>query len=298
MSQKTKKRKPSFIPAILSITLVLFVIGMLSVVTIYAGRLIDYLKENVQVVLYFNTGSPEDKVREVEKRISTMSYVKNTKYVSSEEAAMLFKEELGEDFTEVLGGNPLPPSIEVYLKGSTLEKNRMDSLVNTFKTIPMVYEVNSQSDLIDDINTNKNRLSIIMGGIGAILLIVAFVLMNSTVRLAVYSKRFIIKSMQLVGATEWFIIRPFIRNSFYWVLFGATIATLLTIGLYIFGANWLSQNVYNDPSTLFSAKSLLSELPVFGGIFAFLLVIGLLVIIPGTYVSTKRYLSSKIDDLY
>lgn len=298
MSTKTRKRKPSFIPAILSITLVLFVIGVLSVVTIYTGRLIDYLKENVQVVLYFNTGTPEDKVKEVEKNIQLMPYVKETKYVGSDEAALLFKEELGEDFTEVLGGNPLPPSIEVYLKGNTLDRSRMDSVVSEFKTIPMVYEVNSQSDLIDDINTNKNRLSYIMGGIGMILLIVAFVLMNSTVRLAVYSKRFIIKSMQLVGATEWFIIRPFIRNSFYWVLFGASVATLLTTGLYIYGANWLSKNVYNNQETLFSAKSLLAELPVFGGIFAFLLVIGLLVIIPGTYISTKRYLSLKIDDLY
>lgn len=298
MSTKTKKRKPSFIPAILSITLVLFVIGMLSVVTIYTGRLIDYLKENVQVVLYFNTGTPEDKVKEVEKNIQLMPYVKETKYVGSDEAALLFKEELGEDFTEVLGGNPLPPSIEVYLKGNTLDRSRMDSVVSEFKTIPMVYEVNSQSDLIDDINTNKNRLSYIMGGIGLILLIVAFVLMNSTVRLAVYSKRFIIKSMQLVGATEWFIIRPFIRNSFYWVLFGASVATFLTTGLYIYGANWLSKNVYNNQESLFSAKSLLAELPVFGGIFAFLLVIGLLVIIPGTYISTKRYLSLKIDDLY
>jgi cell division transport system permease protein len=298
MSSKTSKRKPSFIPAILSITLVLFVIGMLSVVTIYTGRLIDYLKENVQVVLYFNSGTPDDKVKGVEKSIMAMPYVKETKFVGSEEAALLFKEELGEDFTEVLGGNPLPPSIEVYLKGNTLDRSRMDSVVNEFKTIPMVYEVNSQSDLIDDINTNKNRLSYIMGGIGAILLIVAFVLMNSTVRLAVYSKRFIIKSMQLVGATEWFIIRPFIRNSFYWVLFGASIATLLTAGLYMYGASWLSKNVYNSEGSLFSAKSLLAELPVFGGIFAFLLVIGLLVIIPGTYVSTKRYLSLKIDDLY
>lgn len=298
MAKKTRKRKPSFVPAVLSITLVLVVLGMLSLITIYTGRLIDYLKENVQVVMYMNTGTSDEKVQELNAQLMKMEAVKETKVISSQEAAALFKEELGDDFTEVLGGNPLPPSIEIYLKGNTLDREYMDSMVQAFKAMPMVYEVSSQSDLIDDINLNRDRLTYIMGGIGLILMLVAFVLMNSTVRLAVYSKRFIIKSMQLVGATEWFIIFPFIRRSVYWVLLGSVLATLITASVYIYGATWLDGNVFNGEGNFLSQNSLLAELPVFAGIFAFLLISGLLVIIPGTYVSTRRFLRLKIDDLY
>jgi cell division transport system permease protein len=298
MSNKARKRKPSFIPAIVSITLVLFIIGLLGMVSLYANKLIDYLKENVQVVLYLNTGTEAEKVEEIRKEITSYPFVKQTKVVSSDEAAAMFKDELGEDFTEVLGGNPLPPSIEVYLKGTNLNRQTMDSLVASFKLLPMVYEVSSQGDLIDEINKNKERLTYAMLVLGVILLLVAFVLMNSTVRLAVYSKRFIIKSMQLVGATEWFIIKPFIKNSVIWVFIGAVIATLLSVSIYYYGAHWLQKNVFIQNENLFTMDSFLTQLPLFAGLFAFLLLIGLVVIIPGTYVSTKRYLSLKIDDLY
>ncbi len=298
MSNKARKRKPSFIPAIVSITLVLFIIGLLGMVSLYANKLIDYLKENVQVVLYLNTGTEAEKVEEIRKEITSYPFVKQTKVVSSDEAAAMFKDELGEDFTEVLGGNPLPPSIEVYLKGTNLNRQTMDSLVASFKLLPMVYEVSSQGDLIDEINKNKERLTYTMLVLGVILLLVAFVLMNSTVRLAVYSKRFIIKSMQLVGATEWFIIKPFIKNSVIWVFIGAVIATLLSVSIYYYGAHWLQKNVFIQNENLFTMDSFLTQLPLFAGLFAFLLLIGLVVIIPGTYVSTKRYLSLKIDDLY
>lgn len=298
MSNKARKRKPSFVPAIVSITLVLFIIGLLGMVSLYANRLIDYLKENVQVVLYLNTGTEAAKVEEVRTQIINFPYVKQTKIVSSDEAAAMFKDELGENFTEVLGGNPLPPSIEVNLKGSDLNRQTMDSIVALFKQLPMVYEVSSQGDLIDDINTNKERLTYVMAVLGIILLLVAFILMNSTVRLAVYSKRFIIKSMQLVGATEWFIIKPFIKNAVMWVLIGATIATLLSVSIYYYGAQWLQRNVFVQNENVISMDSFLTQLPLFAGLFAFLLLIGLLVIIPGTYISTKRFLSLKIDDLY
>ena len=104
--------------------------------------------------------------------------------------------------------------------------------------------------------------------------------------------------MQLVGATEWFIIKPFIKNSIIWVLIGATIATLLSVSIYFYGAQWLQKNVFVQNENIISMDSFLTQLPLFAGLFAFLLLIGLVVIIPGTYISTKRYLSLKIDDLY
>ncbi len=295
---KTRRKKPSFWPAIVSTALVLFVLGLLALVSIYTNQLIDYLKENVQMVVYFNTGTKEEKVNEIWNQIKRKEYVKETKYVSSTEAAELFKAELGEDFTEVLGGNPLPPSIEVYLKGSKLDRNKLKVIESELKALPMVYEVSSQSDLIDDINNNKQRAYYLMLAVGVILIIVAFVLINSTVRLAIYSKRFLIKSMQLVGATEWFIIKPFIRNSIGWVMLGSVIAVLLLGGVYVYGATWIGQNIFAGQTDFFSWGSIKKQLPIFVGIFAFLLLAGLLIIIPGTYVSTKRYLSLKIDDLY
>lgn len=280
--------------------MVLFIIGLMGIISFYTNRLIDYLKENVQVVMYFNTGTPEEEVKKAADEIAADKLVKKTVYVSSAEAAALFKDELGDDFTEVLGGNPLPPAVEIYLEGENLNRVALNSFVEKCKTVPKVYEVTSQGDLIDEINRNKTRVTYIFGALGIILLLVATALMNNTVRLAVYSKRFIIKSMQLVGATEWFITKPFIRNSAAWVFTGAIIATIMCVGVFYYTNNWLTQNIFTGGENWINPgkEAFLSQLPMFGLLFAFLLLIGWLVIIPGTFWSTKKYLSSKIDDLY
>lgn len=273
--------------------MVLFLLGLLGALLINSGRLTEHFKENVVVMVYFSKQAPDAEIQAARMDIAARKFVRNSKFISPEEAAYEFKEELGENFTEILGDNPLPASMEVYLALDRVGDD-VDDVLEELRQVSGVYEVEYEQYLVDQINRNKNLAAMGLGGLALLLVVISLLLINNTVRLSVYSRRFLVKSMQLVGAREWFIIRPFLLRSLFVALLGAVIALGLTI--------LSSYAVYR--AILLSYGGSIPNLPQSSGIsdysilFVALLILGVLIVIPTTYLSTRRYLRMKIDDLY
>ncbi|MCB9244849.1 MAG: FtsX-like permease family protein [Flavobacteriales bacterium] len=287
------RKKPSSLPITVSVSMVLFLLGLLGALLINSSRLTEHFKENVVVMVYFSKQAPDAEIQAARMDIAARKFVRNSKFISPEEAAYEFKEELGENFTEILGDNPLPASMEVYLALDRVGDD-VDAVLEELRQVSGVYEVEYEQYLVDQINRNKNLAAMGLGGLALLLVVISLLLINNTVRLSVYSRRFLVKSMQLVGAREWFIIRPFLLRSLFVALIGAVIALGLTI--------LSSYAVYR--AILLSYGGSIPNLPQSSGIsdysilFVALLILGVLIVIPTTYLSTRRYLRMKIDDLY
>lgn len=273
--------------------MVLFLLGLLGALLLNSRRLTEHFKENVVVMVYFSKQASDRDIETSSKLIEEKDFVRNSTFVSPEEAAYEFREELGENFTEVLGDNPLPASMEVYLDLKVIEDNVALAL-DELKAVPYVYEVEYEQYLVEQINRNKNLAALGLAGLAVLLVLISLILINNTIRLSVYSRRFLVKSMQLVGAREGFIIKPFLVRSLIVALLGAVIASALTLAA--------SYGVYQ--LILYSYGGSVPNLPPMSGIrdysilFAGLLILGLVIVLPTTYFSTRRYLRMKIDDLY
>jgi len=291
------KRGPSILPITLSLTTVLLLLGLLGALTIHTSAFTRHFKENIVVLLFFNKQAPDATIEESRAIIEDKSYIKRSEFISAEDAAYTFKDELGKDFVDILGDNPLPSSMELYLDlGSTSMK--IDAILDDLEAVPYVYEVEFEKHLIEKINKNTKIIAVGLIFLSLLLMIVSVILINNLVRLSVYSKRFIVKSMQLVGATEWFIIKPFLLRSLLVVAIGATLAWLLSFGITWVAYSWL-RSIYSQTNS--------GNLPNFGDItgiseysflFVALLLVGIIIVLPTTFLSTRKYLRMKIDDLY
>ncbi|MCK4637803.1 MAG: permease-like cell division protein FtsX, partial [Bacteroidales bacterium] len=221
-----RRLKSSYVTTLVSITLVLFMLGMLGLIILHAKKLSDYVKENIGFSIIMKENVKEAGIIQLQKTLDASDYVKSTEYITKEKAAEELTKDLGEDFIDFLGYNPLLPSIDLRLKA---EYANIDSLAIIEKDLlanKNVKEVFYQKSLVHLINKNLRRISIIILGFSILLLIIAIALINNTIRLSVYSKRFLIKSMQLVGATQAFIRRPFILKGILHGILGAFIAIL------------------------------------------------------------------------
>jgi cell division transport system permease protein len=228
----------------------------------------------------------EADIRMLQKDLDAKPYVKSTEYVSKEEAALKMKEDLGEDFISFIGDNPLPPSIDVYLYA---QYTRPDSVVKIEKYVseyPFVKEVYYQESLLFLINENVNKISLFLLVISSFLLLIALTIINNTIRLAIYSRRFLIRTMQLVGATRGFIRRPFLVQSAFHGLLAALISMVLLMGLL-----YLIEKEFFRMFTLESTRLLIL-------LGALLIIIGIFINIVSTYFSVNRYLSIPEDKLY
>jgi cell division transport system permease protein len=233
-----------------------------------------------------NEGTKEVDILQLQKQIEGNNYVKNTAYVSKEEAAKNLTADLGEDFIKFLGYNPLLSTIDVYLKADFANNESIEVLSKQLGKNPIINEVRYQKSLVDMINQNIRTISLVILGFGGVLLIIAVALINNTIRLAIYSQRFLIKSMQLVGATRGFIRKPFIS---YGILHGF-IAGLIAIILLLL--------------TLYFAQQEIPELVVLTDMFEFTIVflgvvaVGILISGISTYFAVTKYLGLKTQDLY
>ncbi len=285
-SQSSRKTKTIYISTIISIALVLLMVGLLGLILVHGKNLSNYVKENIVLNVIINEGTKEVDILSLQKQIETNSYIKSTQYISKEVAARNLTKDLGEDFIRFLGYNPLLSSIDVYLKAEYANNESIDVLSKKLQSNPMINEVRYQKSLVDMINQNIRIISLIIFGFAAVLLIIAIALINNTIRLAIYSQRFLIKSMQLVGATRDFIRKPFLM---YGVLHGL-IAGLIAIILLIL--------------TLFFAQQQIPELIILRNYsefaLVFLIVIGAGIIISGmsTYFAVSKYLRLRLNDLY
>ena len=231
VSEAAKKTKTIYISTIFSIALVLLMLGMLGLILVHAKNLSNYVKENIVLNIIVDEGAKETDILAFEKQLKDNTAVKQTLYVNKEVAQHNLTKDLGEDFVNFLGYNPLLSTIDVYLKADYANTKSIDALKKNLEKNPIVKEVIYQSSLIDTVNKNISTIGLIVLGFAIILLVIAIALINNTIRLAIFSQRFLIKSMQLVGATKNFIRKPFILIAALHGLIASFIAIIILLGI-------------------------------------------------------------------
>jgi cell division transport system permease protein len=285
VSNAPKKTKSVYISTVISIALVLLMTGLLGLILVHAKNLSAYVKENI-VLNVLIEDVEEDVALKLQQKFDAEAYVLRSVYISKDSAAAALSKDLGEDFVTFLGHNPLTPSIDLYLKAEYANTDSIRLFIQKITAEKAVQEVVYQESLIDMINKNIRIIGLVILGITALLLIIAVALINNTIRLAIYSQRFLIKSMQMVGATRSFIRKPFIGYGILHGLVGAIIAVLLLIG------------------TIFLAQREIPELEMlkdwfeFSIIFVIILVLGILIAGISTYFAVTKYLRLRSNDLY
>jgi cell division transport system permease protein len=276
----------SYFTSVVSITLVLFLLGLAGILILNAKKLSDYVRENIGISVYINDDAKEVDVFSLQKTLDAKKYVKETRYITREQAAEDFQKELGEDFVEFLGYNPLPSSIDVKLHASYANPDSFAVLEKEFRAYPQVADVAYQKDLVYAVNLNIRKISIAILVFSVLLFLIAITLINNTIRLTVYSKRFIIRTMQLVGAHHYLIRRPFLVKGITQGVVAAVFAILLLLAAIIITEKQLEG--------LFSFQ----DFRILGIIFAIILVIGVLIAWFSTLLSVNKYLKMKTDNLY
>lgn len=278
--------RSSYFTLIISVSLVLFLLGILGLVLINARELSDYFRESLSFSVMLTDNAKEADIRMLQKDLDAKSYVKSTDYISKDEAAAKMKDELGEDFISFLGDNPLPPSIDVYLHSQYTLPDSVAKIEKYILEYPFVKEVYYQESLLFLINENVRKISVFLLVISSFLFLIALTIINNTVRLSIYSKRFLIRTMQLVGATKSFIRKPFLVQSAIHGLIAALLSLILLLGLL-----YLIEKEFFIMFTFESTNALLL-------LGTAIIVTGVLINIISTFFSVNRYLVISEDELY
>ena len=267
-------------------TLVLFVLGLLGTLVLSASDLSKAVRENFTFTLVLEESIPEADLKTLLKTQQLAPYAKSAQLVTKEAAAESLEAALGEDFVDFLGYNPLSNTIDINLQANVVAAGDLDALKAQMMEEEYVKDVLYDRDLVALVNDNIEKISFVLLGASAVLLAIALALINSSIRLTIYSKRFLLKTMQLVGATSTFIRRPYIMNA----LVLGTISTALSLGL-LAGAGYLSAAYFPGLEQLFAVEVLVS-------VGAALLAIGL--VVPGlsTAFAIRRYLKLRTNELY
>lgn len=289
---KEQKEKPAFkvktnyISTIISISLVLFMLGLLGLIVLNAKQISNHVKQNIGFSLYLNDDLNQNDIDRLIQTLEAKEYTNRLEYIDKEKAAALLKEDLGEDFLEFLGYNPLSGSIDLFLNPEFAEQESVAKISKEFSKHKLIKEVSYQQDLIAEVNENIRKIGMILIGFSVLLLIVVIALINNTIRLAIYSKRFLIKTMQLVGATGGFIRRPFVGRGVLNGFLSGLIAILLLIGVLY----WVSINI---PELME-----LQNINVYLILFSSVIVMGILISWISTSLAVRKFLRMQSGDLY
>lgn len=287
MAAKGKKRVAgSYFVSTLSISLVLVVIGILVFILLNARQVSDHVKQNIGFSIIVKDDVNEAEIKKMQKILDTKPFVSSSVFISKDEAARTFKKELGEDFEEVLGYNPLLPSVEIKLNPVYANNDSLAVIEKILLKNEVIQEVSYQKSLVHIINENVRRISIILLIAGAALMLISFTLIRNTIHLAVYSQRFLIKTMQLVGAKPFFICKPFIQNGIWFGFFGSMFANLVLLAAVFF----LQKEVGGVID--FMNKELLVVMVLA------VMVCGILLSLLSAWMSVNRYLKKDMNDLY
>ena len=290
--QKRKLGSFPFLSVIFSITLSLVVMGIFGIAFIYLKTLTSIVQSNVEIQVYLDKSIRDHDVKRLEKIMTTRPYIRsddateNIKFISKETAAEVFIRDTGEDFTKFLGDNPLRDAFSVKITNLYQSVDSLKAIEIDLRRLPGVYEVVFQESLIASINKNLRKIGILLLGMTLILLVAVIVLINNTIRIALFSQRFLIRSMQLVGATKGFIRWPFLKRSLIYGL----VSGILASGI-IFGIIQFAQRQIDDLDKLYA------EEPLFI-LFAVLIFLGLLISYLSTLSSMRRYFKISLDELY
>ena len=291
---KKKKKLGSYpyVSVILSITLALFVIGLFSILILQSHKLSNIIKEQIEVQVYMKRNVTEIQRIQVQKTLSTKPYTKKVdgqaqiSFISRETAAETFIKETGEDFSELLGDNPLRDAYLVKIDPLFHDKNSMADIKKEVEGLNGVFEVVYVESLVESINSNVAKISFILLGLTVILLLTVVVLINNTIKLALFSQRFIIRSMQLVGATPGFIQKPFLSRAVWHGLLAGFLASAALYGLFQYA---------NDRIEGFADLLRLEELIM---IYALMMILGAVIGLFSTYRAINKYLKLSLDELY
>lgn len=282
----SRRLKSSYLTTIVSITLVLFSIGLVGLLMLHAKKLSDYVKENISFTVIINKEVKSADIIEIQKKLDANPYVKSTEFITEDKAAQTFQKEMGEDFVKTLGYNPLNNSIEVHLKAEFANAETFSKIEKELLKDENIKEVYYQKSLVNLVNENLKKISFVILCFCFLLMIIAIALINNTIRLSVYSKRFMIKTMQLIGATEGFIRKPFLKNSIIYGSVSAFLSIIMLTGVIIVSRREIPDIVG------------LQNLDMFLILFGSVIIIGLIISVFSTYLAVHKFLKSKVDTLY
>jgi cell division transport system permease protein len=281
-----KRLNSSYITSVISISLVLFLLGIVGFLVLNARNLNVFVRENISINLELKNSVRDADLQQLKKILDAREFVKSTEYISKEEAAIETQKALGEDFLSFLGYNPLPATIKVKLKAPWANPDSIEKIEKQLRTNPQVADVYYKKSLIHEINDNVRKISLIISAFSLLLLLIALTLINNTIRLSVYAKRFIIHTMQIVGATRGFIRRPFILTSIYHGFLASLIAIgLILVSIYV-AQEQLSELVY------------LVDAEILGLLFLGVCLTGILISLISTFIAVNKYLNLSKDDLF
>lgn len=283
----TRRRlRSSYFSVVISITLVLFVLGLFGLLIINTQEITRSVKENFSLTILLDEDASKAEVNQFFTTLQVAPYTREVQIISKEDAAEELKETLDEDFVDFLGYNPLRDGIELRLKAEELEVEKLELLQKEFESKDFVTEVVYDKLLIEKMNENLRLLSYGLLGGAILLTLIAIALINSSIRLAIYSKRFLIKTMQLVGATKNFIRKPFLLKSLLHGAIGSILAVAF-LGAMIY---YIQQYIPG-----LSEMQKIQQLVLLGAV---ILVSGLVISLTCTYFALRKYLNLKTDQLY
>lgn len=286
--EKYQKRRliSSYFSVVISISLVLFLLGLLGLLVLNTKKVADHFKEQIALTIYLKDTAKEVEINQMQKSLALAEYTKSAEFISKEEAAVEHSATIGEDFMDFLGYNPLQNSIDVYLNADYVTPELMEEITTEITAKGFVDEVIYDKPLIALLNDNVKKISLWVLIISGVFTFIAVLLINSSIRLSVYSKRFTIKTMQMVGATKSFIRKPFIWKSIKLGIVGIVVAWI-GMGIVIY---YLNQT--------FPELLLLEQPLILGALFMLIFVLGVFISWLSTFFATQRFLNLRTDELY
>lgn len=276
----------SYFSSVISISLVLFLVGMAGVLIVNARSVSNYFKENITVTAVLSVEADDADASALADELERAGYIKDVKIITKEEGVEEMKEILGEDFMDVFEVNPVPASLELQISADYISTDSLSVIEEALYAYPAVDDVVYQQSLVELLNANLERIGLIIGVFVLLLLFISVVLINNTVRLNVYAKRFTIHTMRLVGATKGFITRPFVGQAFFQGLISGAVADV-----FILGALYLIRNEFYQLFSLFDAMLL-------GAVMAGVVILGMLICMISTSAGVRSLISLNRNELY
>ncbi|WP_276133348.1 cell division protein FtsX [Polluticoccus soli] len=281
-----KKAKPSYVYAVIGISLVLFLLGTLGWLVLNGRSLSRAFREDIQVDVIVHDNTRPENIQALKNILDKQPWVKKTEIVTKEEAAARFVQDGGEDYKELLDFNPLYSSILVNLHSDYVNKDSLEKIGKFVMQSNIVRDVTYPNTVVEKMNSNFQKLGLILGAISLLLFGVVIILIDNTVRLAMFSNRFLIKTMQMVGATRWFITRPFDRRA---IINGLLSGLISVIGL------WM---VISFAQTQLPSLKALNDPILLTVLMVGMVLMGILISVVSTHRSVVKYLKMHVDDLY
>ncbi len=286
--EKYQKRRliSSYFSVVISISLVLFLLGLLGLLVLNSKRVADYFKEQISVTIFLKNDAKEIEVTQLKQSLALAEYTKSAEYISKEQAAEEHSVTIGENFTDYLGYNPLQNSIDVHLIADFVTPELIEEITTEINNKDFVDDVVYDKPLIAKLTENVKKISFWVLIVSSVFLFIAVLLINSSIRLSVYAKRFTIKTMQMVGATKTFIRRPFIWRSVRLGIIGSIIA-MMGMGVVLYYLN-----------ISFAELKLIEDKIVLIALFGFIFFMGIFITWISTFIATQRFLNLQTDELY